>query len=347
MAYATQYNLKCNQYDIMGAFLNAIKENSEKLYAELPAGYKKSGKCIKILKAIYRLRDSLLLWYKELNKALESMGFISFKEESCLFYLPNRKICILFYVNDILCLYYKNNTLDANEIIWALKIKYEIKNEGGVKWFLGIRVIRDKEARKIFLLHDAYIKKIAAKFQINDNSYIAFIPMSTIPLSKSLGIASKSDIKRYQELIGFLLYIAMLFKPDIAFAVSKLSHFLANPGLVHFTAALRVLRYIWFQQFLSIQYGSSEYGSEGIIIASDASFADDEKTRKSSQGYIILLFGGLMVWKALKQSTVSTSTTEAEMIALAVTTKEAIAFHRFCKKLHLNLGKCWKIYCNN
>jgi hypothetical protein len=45
----------------MGAFLNAIKKSSEKLYAELPAKYKKSGKCIKILKAIYRLKDSLLL----------------------------------------------------------------------------------------------------------------------------------------------------------------------------------------------------------------------------------------------------------------------------------------------
>jgi hypothetical protein len=100
-------------------------------------------------------------------------------------------------MNDILCLYHKNNTSDANEIIQALKTKYEIKNEGGVKWFLSIRVIRDKKARKVFLLHDAYIKKIAAKFQINNNSYIAFIPMSIIPLSKSLGIALKSDIKRY------------------------------------------------------------------------------------------------------------------------------------------------------
>jgi hypothetical protein len=181
----------------MEAFLNATKENSEKLYAELPAGYKKSGKCIKVLKAIYGLRNSLLLWYKKLNEALESMGLISSKKEPCLFYLPNRKVCIFFYMDDILCLYHRNNTLNANEIIRAFKTKYEIKDERGVKWFLGIRIIRDKEARKVFLLHDAYIKKIAAKFQINDNSYIAFIPMFTIPLSKSLGTASKSDIKRY------------------------------------------------------------------------------------------------------------------------------------------------------
>jgi hypothetical protein len=125
------------------------------------------------------------------------MGLILSKKEPCLFYLPNRKVCIFFYVDDILYLYHKNNISDANEIIRAFKTKYEIKDEKGVKWFLSIRVIRDKEARKIFLLHDIYIKKIAAKFQVNDNLYIAFISMFIISLSKSLGTASKSDIKRY------------------------------------------------------------------------------------------------------------------------------------------------------
>jgi hypothetical protein len=113
--------------------LNAIRKSSEKLYAELSAEYKKSEKCIKVLKAIYGLKNSFLLWYKKLNKALKSMGFISSKKEPCLFYLPNRKICIFFYVNDILCLYYKNNISDANEIIRAPKTKYEIKNKEGVK----------------------------------------------------------------------------------------------------------------------------------------------------------------------------------------------------------------------
>jgi hypothetical protein len=61
MAYAAQYDLEYNQYDVMEAFLNAIRKNSEKLYAELPAEYKKLRKCIKILKAIYGLKDSLLL----------------------------------------------------------------------------------------------------------------------------------------------------------------------------------------------------------------------------------------------------------------------------------------------
>jgi hypothetical protein len=92
------------------------------------------------------------------------MELISSKKEPCFFYFPNRKICILFYMNDILYLYHRNNTLNANEIIRAFKTKYEIKNEKSVKWFLSIRIIRNKKARKILLLHDAYIEKIATKF---------------------------------------------------------------------------------------------------------------------------------------------------------------------------------------
>jgi hypothetical protein len=74
---------------------------------------------------------------------------------------------------------------------------------------------------------------------------------------------------------------------------------------------------------------------------------DDEETRKFSQGYIILLFGGPIVWKVLKQSIISINIIEAKMVALAIITREAMAFYRFYKKLHLDLGECWKIYCDN
>ena len=55
----------------------------------------------------------------------------------------------------------------------------------------------------------------------------------------------------------------------------------------------------------------------GLEVASDASFADNTMDRKSSQGYVIKLFGGLVAWRASKQDTVTTSTTKAELLALS------------------------------
>jgi hypothetical protein len=54
---------------------------------------------------------------------------------------------------------------------------------------------------------------------------------------------------------------------------------------------------------------------------SDAAFADNID-RKSSDGYLFTLYGGLIDWKAAKQSTVTTSSTKAEPLALSATTKD-------------------------
>ena len=61
-----------------------------------------------------------------------------------------------------------------------------------------------------------------------------------------------------------------------------------------------------------------------LIIALDASFADNTKTRHSFYGYIISLFSGLIAWKAAKQSTITTSTIKAEIKGVELTAKEVI-----------------------
>jgi hypothetical protein len=73
-----------------------------------------------------------------------------------------------------------------------------------------------------------------------------------------------------------------------------------------------VLHYLHNTRKLALQLG----GEDGFIMASDASFGDNSLDRKSSQAYTIKLFGGLIGWRANKQDTVTTSTTEAELLAL-------------------------------
>ena len=84
-----------------------------------------------------------------------------------------------------------------------------------------------------------------------------------------------------------------------------------------------------------------------LIIALDTSFADDLETRRSSQGYIVMLFGGLIIWRAARQDTVTTSTTEAELLGVERTAKEVIALRRFFLELRLDLGAPWTIFCDN
>jgi hypothetical protein len=117
-----------------------------------------------------------------------------------------------------------------------------------------------------------------------------------------------------------MLFAAISTRPDISFAVSRLARFNQNPNDFHHEAADRVIKYLYSTKNLCIQYGQDN-SSESFICASDSSFADNTVDRKSSQEYIMILFGGAIGWRANKQNTVTTSSTEAYLLALSQTSK--------------------------
>ena len=158
------------------------------------------------------------------------------------------------------------------------------------------------------------------------------------------GQASNHEITTYQRKTGSLLYAAVITRPDVAFATSRLTRFNINPGPEHQKAADRALSYLQKTRSLALQFGAGD----DFEVASDASFADNTLDRKSSQAYAMKLFGGLIGWRANKQDTVTTSTTEAELLALAQTTKESLYVSRLLKELSIRLDNNHvQIQCDN
>jgi hypothetical protein len=176
--------------------------------------------------------------------------------------------------------------------------------------------------------------------------------MTEVELLPSTTNAPKSEVVQYQRKTGSILFAAVVTRPDIAFAISRLSRYNTNPNESHHNAADRVLRYLYNTRGYCIQYGSTntmtaQIYSGDLICASDASFADNTLDRKTSQGYIMTLFGGPIAWRANKQDTVTTSSTEAELLAMSQTAKEAIFLSRILKGLTLRLDDPLTIYCDN
>ena len=67
-----------------------------------------------------------------------------------------------------------------------------------------------------------------------------------------------------------------------------------------------------------------------------------------TQGYAMKLFGGLIGWRANKQDTVTTSTTEAELLALAQAAKESLFVSRLLTELSVRLDdNKIRIQCDN
>ena len=102
-------------------------------------------------------------------------------------------------------------------------------------------------------------------------------------------------IRAYQRKIGSLLYTTVTTRIDIAFAVSRLAKFLTNPSPEHHVAADKVLRYLYRFRHLGLQLG----GADDFLVATDASFADNRDC-KSFQAYVMVLFGGIVRWRANK-----------------------------------------------
>jgi hypothetical protein len=50
--------------------------------------------------------------------------------------------------------------------------------------------------------------------------------------------------QKYMEVIGSLMYLAYMTRPDIAFTCSQLGGMLQNQGEPHMRATLQVLRYL-------------------------------------------------------------------------------------------------------
>ena len=225
-----------------------------------------------------------------------------------------------------------------------------IERKRELKCFLGLHVIRNRSKRALWLSQKAYILKICNDLAPSTStSRLPATPMEILELLAAPDNEDITDASRtlYQRKVGSLLFAAIATRPDIAFAVSRLSRFNQRPGKQHHEAADRVFHYLFRTQDYCICYGGDAQDLSSFVCASDASFGDNTLDRKSSQGYIMKLFGGAVAWRANKQDTVTTSSTEAELLAISQTAKEAIYLSRLMQALNLVIPEVLTIECDN
>ena len=147
------------------------------------------------------------------------------------------------------------------------------------------------------------------------------LPMGVgVELQKAGTLLTEELTKVYQELVGALLYLYTGTRPDIAYAVGRLTRYLSAPNVDHLAAARVVLRYLKGTRFLGICY-QADGELHGYC---DADFAADVDTQRSTSGLVFIYNGGGVVWGRNLQPTVAASKTEAEYIASTVAAKEAV-----------------------
>ncbi|XP_055623785.1 uncharacterized protein LOC129781873 [Toxorhynchites rutilus septentrionalis] len=145
--------------------------------------------------------------------------------------------------------------------------------------------------------------------------------------------AERTD-KPYRELIGCLTYVTLTSRPDLCAAVSYLSQFQSCPTEQHWVQhTKRVLRYIKGTLDLGLVFRAKDEASL-IDAFADADWANDPVDRRSLTGYVFRVCGSTVVsWLTRKQSTISLSSTEAELVALCTAVCHGVWLVRLLKDL--------------
>ena len=243
-------------------------------------------------------------------------------------------ICVIFgiYVDDIIAVSNDTEMLEAEKV--ALCKRFEMVDEGNIHYLLGMAIKRDRDSRILTISQPGYLEKVLDRFCMQNCKPIS-TPLE--PGKKFQQLSSNDepfDIQTYQQAIGSLTYVSITTRPDIAAAVSVLSQYMSRPSRVHLMGVKRIMRYLKGTLNFALKFSVDE-SNPALIGYSDADWAGDADTRKSTSGYVFKIGNGTVSWSSKKQPTVAKSSTEAEYVALSSATQEAI----WLRRLMVNLGR--------
>ena len=345
LAIVAAVDLELHQMDVVAAYLvGDLEAEGQEIYMRIPEGADvRQGRMEfvwRIVKSLYGLKQSARLWNKKLVTFWRDQGYKLMLADGSIMVAAYESgfTIVSIYVDDLLI---AATSLElVKEAKRVLCKEFDMKDLGEARMIIGMRIIRHRPKRLLTLDQASYIRDV-----LQEESLLSCNPVS-IPMTPGSYIALEDDsdsdpteITAYQRLIGKLLYIACGTRPDIAFAVGCLSQQCLGPRIGHYRAAKKVLRYLKGTMDLGIHYNGSYSDAEHLLTTlgySDSNFAGDIRERKSTMGYCFFLVRGVISWCSKKQRTVSTSTTEAEYIAIGHAARQAVWLRRFLIELPMD-----------
>ena len=191
------------------------------------------------------------------------------------------------------------------------------------------------------------MEKITALFHVDDQSQYPTTLIVTEKLAVYDRQATKTQIYKYLRKVRSLLYTTIITRPDVACTANKLAESLLNLGPQHQEVVMQALVYMYTTQYYTIEFRLTAESLQTFTCTSDTAFTDNIETHKSTERYLFQLFSGAVDWWSTKQKTVTTSSTEAELLALTNITKELYSWIQLFKAITFDTGHQAMIDCDN
>ncbi|KAG8480232.1 hypothetical protein CXB51_024818 [Gossypium anomalum] len=162
------HDLELEQLDVKTAFLHG--ELEEDIYMQQPEGFIVSEKedyiCL-LRKSLYGLKQSPRQWYKRFDSFMTSHDFKRSSLDSCVYFKKNSDgsfVYILLYVDDMLIA--AKDKREIRKVKAQLSEEFEMKDLGPAKKILGIEILRDRKASKLYRSQKGYIEKVLCRFNM-------------------------------------------------------------------------------------------------------------------------------------------------------------------------------------
>ena len=327
LALSALEGLHLRSIDISSAFLNGDIDCD--IYMKQPDGFKQGGSNMvcKLNKSLYGLKQSPRLWGEKFSSVMKTIGFKRLSSDPSL-YIYNRddiKVIVPVFVDDITLASKSEKAVDR--FVSELATHFKLRDLGPTSYLLGIKIDRDFENKQIFLSQKQYIINKLEEFGMSNCKPLSTPLVPGIKLSKEQCPKTpeeEADMRNipYINAVGSLLYLATMTRPDIAFAAGVLARFNANPGKAHWAAVKHVFRYLKGTMDLRLVYGPNPDQDDLFVTFSDADHGGDKDSGKSTTGWIVRFGLGVVDWMSKRQSVVTLSTTEAELVAGVAAGKE-------------------------
>ena len=193
--------------DIESAFLQGISLDENVLVVPPPEANEK-GKLWLLKKAAYGLIDGSRLFYLELKDKLEKLGLKSVSGDPALFTLHRCGSLI-----GIVCLHVDDLFMAGN---------HEFKNVLVKKLEKYFKFSKMEENNFKYLGCD--IKKLSnGDISLNQNEYIENLVGVKVPDERNSVLANESEKKEIRRVVGELLWVSLMTRPDLSFEVNSLS----------------------------------------------------------------------------------------------------------------------------
>ncbi|CAI7812268.1 unnamed protein product [Closterium sp. NIES-54] len=289
----TQRDYELHSLDFSTAFPQGSLH--EEIWLRHPPGFTGSfpaGTQWSLRRPVYGLRQAPREWHDTLRTTLAALGFAPSTADPSLFLRTDTSLppfYILVYVDNLV--FATGDTAGLAHVKSELQKRHTCTDLGELRSYLGLQITQDRSQRTITLTQSHMVQQVLQRFDFTYSSPQA-TPLSTRhSLSALPSDESVEPSGPYPELVGCLIH-----RPE------------------HMAAAKRVLRYLCSTSGLGLVLG----GQRPVVLTghTDASWADDQATQRSSQGYTFSLGSGSVSWRSTRSSSVLGSSYNKAMLAL-------------------------------